>query len=269
MFKRVAGIANPCAEISDKSSWVHENLSGKRLASKTKKRAVLVLEKGEAAKTIKLRVDATIIGREKGDVIVKDKEISSSHCQIQKIDSDYYIFDMNSSNGTFLNGEKTLKSRLCEGDVISLGQVAYRFMLQDESQVRYMTTVFSSEKKQNESGSNLVDTLVDTDRKGGAGVRIGIAVTYQNGEKQQLELKQKKFFIGRASSFGRFDQDPELSRRHLLVKLNNTGELFVEDQGSTNGSFINGNRIVGMQIVRPNDEVTVGSNLIRFSVVND
>ena len=37
----------------------------------------------ETGDVIKLRRDATIFGREKGDVILGDAEISSSHCQVQ------------------------------------------------------------------------------------------------------------------------------------------------------------------------------------------
>ena len=72
------------------------------------------------------------------------------------------------------------------------------------------------------------------------------------------------FFIGRASSFGKFEHDPEISRRHLLVKVNDTGEIFIEDKGSTNGSYLNGKRINGMHLVGPQDEIKVGTSTIRI-----
>ena len=87
---------------------------------------------------------------------------------------------------------------------------------------------------------------------------LRIDVIYGNGQQEVIDLTQKLVFLGRASSFGLFDQDPEMSRKHLLVKLNETGEVFVEDQGSTNGSFINGRRINGMHQVSPTDEIRIG-----------
>jgi pSer/pThr/pTyr-binding forkhead associated (FHA) protein len=58
---------------------------------------------------VKLRRDATILGREKGDILIKDREISSTHCQIQFIEGVYHIFDMNSTNGTLLMASASSK----------------------------------------------------------------------------------------------------------------------------------------------------------------
>jgi pSer/pThr/pTyr-binding forkhead associated (FHA) protein len=110
---------------------------------------------------------------------------------------------------------------------------------------------------------SLVDTLIEGELKGSQIITVILNITYGDGTKDEVELKQRSFFIGRASSFAKFDQDPEMSRKHLLVKVNDSGEIFIEDQGSTNGSFLNGKRLQGMHIVRPNDEVRVGSILLR------
>ena len=45
---------------------------------------------------------------------------------------------------------------------------------------------------------------------------------------------------------------------------NDNGEIFIEDQGSTNGSYLNGKRITGMHLVRPQDEVKVGTSLLHI-----
>jgi pSer/pThr/pTyr-binding forkhead associated (FHA) protein len=49
-----------------------------------------------------------------------------------------------------------------------------------------------------------------------------------------------------------------------MVKVNDTGEIFIEDQGSTNGSFLNGKRITGMHLVGPQDEVRVGTSTLKI-----
>ena len=88
-------------------------MTSKQKSKPTNLRAVLEFRSGpHASEAIRLRRDATIFGREKGDVIVDDNEVSSTHCQIQCIDDTYHIFDMNSTNGTFVNSEKILKSKL-------------------------------------------------------------------------------------------------------------------------------------------------------------
>lgn len=236
----------------------------KKDAAAGEKRAVVhFLSGGPAQGTIKLRRDATIFGREKGDVILEDTEASSTHCQIQSINGVYHVFDMNSTNGTFVNNERIVKSKLAHNDVITIGQTSLRFSLEDESSVRHISTIFKSGQKTGVDGrSSLVDTLIESEHRQGRGrpQAMLLKVTYLDGKSEDIELDQKIVFIGRASSFGRFDQDPEISRKHLLIKLNDTGEVFIEDQGSTNGSFLNGKKITGMHLVRPKDVVKVGTS---------
>jgi pSer/pThr/pTyr-binding forkhead associated (FHA) protein len=226
--------------------------------SRTEKRGVLVCISGKSEnEMVKLRRDNTIFGREKADVIVNDPEVSATHCQIQNIDDVYHIFDMNSSNGTHVNNERIVKAKLKEGDRIEIGKTVFRFGLEDEKNVRHIPTLFSGHR-QKERSNSLVDTLIENELKTATDVLIVIQVKYGDDIQETIELAQKVAYIGRASSFGRFDQDTEISRKHLMVKLNDTGEIFIEDQGSTNGSFINGKRIRGMHLVTPNDDIRVG-----------
>jgi pSer/pThr/pTyr-binding forkhead associated (FHA) protein len=228
------------------------------------KRGVLVCISGKSQnELVKLRRDNTIFGREKADIIVSDAEVSATHCQIQCIEDSYHIFDMNSSNGTFVNGQRIVKAKLKEGDVIEIGKTVFRFALEDEKNVRHIPTLFSSTKKQDRSNS-LVDTLIEKELKQAHKVHLEIIVQYGNGSRETIHLHQKVAYIGRASSFGHFDQDSEISRKHLMIKLNDTGEVFVEDQGSTNGSFLNGQKMTGMHRVQTTDEVRVGRCILRI-----
>lgn len=229
------------------------------------KRGVLICISGEMKQEIvKLRRDATIFGREKGDIKIKDSEISSTHCQIQNIDGNYHIFDMNSSNGTFINDEQVVKAKLKDGDIVKLGQTQFRFTLEDEKKVRHIPTLFKTPSTSADSTNSLVNTLIDRELSTSQHIYMTLHVTYGNGKKETININQRQIFIGRASSFGLFDQDPELSRKHLLVKLNETGEIFIEDQKSTNGSFLNGKKIHGMHIISDKDIIKVGLSTIHI-----
>ncbi len=221
---------------------------------------------GGTAEAIKLRRDATIFGRDKGDIVVDDHEVSSTHCQIQNIAGVYHLFDMNSTNGTFVNNERIVKSKLSPGDIITVGQTNFKFQLEDESNVRHITTIFKSKNKLSltDSKSSIVDTLIESELHSTHGHSIALHITYHDGTTDDVELTQKTLFIGRASSFGKFEQDPEISRKHLMIKVNDTGEVFIEDQGSTNGSYLNGKKITGMHLVRPQDEVKVGTSVLKI-----
>lgn len=240
----------------------------KKVKGTDEKRGVLyfLADKG-TDEAIKLRRDATIFGREKGDIIIQDHEVSSTHCQIQNINAIYHIFDMNSTNGTFVNNERIVKSKLNHGDIVTIGQTSFRFQLEDESQVRHIATIFKSKDKRaltDSSKSSLVDTLIESELRSTQSHALILSIKYHDGTSDEVELIQRTLFIGRATSFGKFEADPEISRKHLLIKVNDTGEVFIEDQGSTNGSFLNGKRITGMHLVRPQDEVKVGTSLLKI-----
>jgi len=69
-----------------------------------------------------------VIGRGTGDVPLSDRKCSSKHAQIQVLGQDqYYLSDLASTNGTFLNGIRTGRRRLKHMDVIRIGETHLRF----------------------------------------------------------------------------------------------------------------------------------------------
>ncbi|MDX2160177.1 MAG: FHA domain-containing protein [bacterium] len=71
-----------------------------------------------------LTQDSVIIGRgEDCDIVIPERAISRQHIRIFKDNEDWFIQDMDSRNGTWLNGHKLLgEQRLYDGDEINLGQ---------------------------------------------------------------------------------------------------------------------------------------------------
>jgi pSer/pThr/pTyr-binding forkhead associated (FHA) protein len=74
-----------------------------------------------------------------------------------------------------------------------------------------------------------------------------------------IDLGPDPLVIGRSEADpGRLGDDPELSRRHAQISTRD-GQILVEDLGSTNGTFVNGERIAAPTPVRPGDHVEVGA----------
>ena len=70
---------------------------------------------------------------------------------------------------------------------------------------------------------------------------------------------QAELQVGRAAAgVGSLAGDPELSRTHARFTRGAGGELVVEDLGSTNGTFVNGARVAGVQPLQAGDQVRVG-----------
>src|SRR5918998_2742061 len=56
--------------------------------------------------------------------------------------------------------------------------------------------------------------------------------------------------------------DPEVSRRHAAVREHGGG-VAIEDLGSTNGTFVNGEKVEGVQPLSDGDEVRIGNTVFR------
>ncbi len=68
------------------------------------------------------------IGRSpNNDLRVDDLKVSRSHAQLRAIAGKYVIFDLDSTGGTFVNGQRIQQSQLFPGDVISLAGVPLVF----------------------------------------------------------------------------------------------------------------------------------------------
>lgn len=68
-----------------------------------------------------------LIGRLEGDVVINDDTISRKHAEIVSSNGQFYIRDINSTNGTFVNNNRVNQSPLLNGDVIRLGNIQMIF----------------------------------------------------------------------------------------------------------------------------------------------
>jgi pSer/pThr/pTyr-binding forkhead associated (FHA) protein len=73
-----------------------------------------------------------------------------------------------------------------------------------------------------------------------------------------------ELLIGRSEQGpGALGGDPELSRRHALLRRLPDGGLLVEDLDSMNGTWVNGTRVPAPTLLAPGDEVAVGASVLR------
>ncbi|MHC4817219.1 MAG: FHA domain-containing protein, partial [Planctomycetota bacterium] len=91
--------------------------------------AHLTLLGGPAALSrIPIDKDLVVLGRSpKADIKIHDRKASASHCRIEKTPSGFRIFDLESQNGTWLNGRRVRRRTLQPGDVIAVGTTELRF----------------------------------------------------------------------------------------------------------------------------------------------
>ncbi|MEJ2284040.1 MAG: FHA domain-containing protein [Desulfobacterales bacterium] len=97
---------------------------------------IVQLHEGVAVNKCSLDQPRLRIGRSpECDIFIDDAVVSTDHAVIERIESpdskgvvDYYLEDRNSTNGTFLNDQRTTRQKLEHEDVIRIGWASFKFI---------------------------------------------------------------------------------------------------------------------------------------------
>lgn len=61
------------------------------------------------------------------DIVLLDEKVSRIHCGVRLWDGDFYLKDLKSKNGTFVNGERVEVAKLRSNDRVRIGSTAFTF----------------------------------------------------------------------------------------------------------------------------------------------
>jgi pSer/pThr/pTyr-binding forkhead associated (FHA) protein len=79
-------------------------------------------------RTFELFEEKVCVGRLPDNGIrLEDKAISSHHAELQRKGEDYLVRDLNSTNGTRVNGQRVIEQRLTHGDIVSFGHLELQY----------------------------------------------------------------------------------------------------------------------------------------------
>jgi pSer/pThr/pTyr-binding forkhead associated (FHA) protein len=88
----------------------------------------LELVQGRAPSLVQVRGENFLIGRSRSsDLVLPDAVASAKHVRLRYGQGAWFIQDQDSSNGTFVNGQRIKAQRLKDGDQIRMGETTYVF----------------------------------------------------------------------------------------------------------------------------------------------
>ncbi len=216
-----------------------------------------------------------IVGRRHGDLILDDPMVSGKHCTIEFKDGEYVLVDLDSTNGTLVNGKRVKEAVLSPGVEIAIGQsrmILYRGAEAEQRQER-------QKSPQLEIAWLLDEELVEL-REGKKDHRppdvIGQDLRLPPGLNAVVEVvagqdagKVFRFTRGNVSIGRRMGEVPltdvEVSRHHAVIEVFGREMVFVRDLGSTNGTYHNGRRIAVSRL-QNGDTVGCGKTVMKLQI---
>jgi diguanylate cyclase (GGDEF)-like protein len=88
---------------------------------------------------------AVEVGRLPGcDLSINSASVSRRHARFEQRGDEYFVVDLESKNGTRVNGKPVREHHLCDGDRITLGKAVIRFAESSGTEVRYLRELYEA-----------------------------------------------------------------------------------------------------------------------------
>lgn len=95
---------------------------------------LVVSLEGVVIKDVQLTKDKTTLGRRPyNDIVIDNLAVSGEHAVLLMVGGDVFIEDLNSTNGTYINGKAVKKQLLAHNDLIEIGKYKIRYLVDDSS----------------------------------------------------------------------------------------------------------------------------------------
>jgi len=87
---------------------------------------------GVVIKEVQITKDKTTLGRRPyNDIVIDNLAVSGEHAVLQMVGADVFIEDLNSTNGTYINGKPVKKQLLSHDDTVEVGKYKIKYLLEE------------------------------------------------------------------------------------------------------------------------------------------
>lgn len=202
------------------------------------------------------------VGRSReNDLVLDNLSVSRNHLQIRFHQGHYVLFDMNSSNGTYLNGARITRRELLDGDQITVGK--HVLIWHDISE---QSTVL-----ENAEGDG-VRPPGGAVRRRGTDERPGAWLQVESGRLKGREFKIVRFetTIGKAAINDIvLTDDWLLSKRQAIILRKGNDEFEIQDLGGIRKVKVNGQPVEGKHELKNGDMLELGGTKLLFNCTTD
>jgi pSer/pThr/pTyr-binding forkhead associated (FHA) protein len=225
--------------------------------------AGLLLIRDKKQVMIPLTKDVTTLGRKQADIILDDPKVSGTHVEIRREKNGLRLVDLGTTNGTIVNQEEVREAVLSDQDVIEIGDSTFCFF-QDMREYHgdIETTSGGTRPKDVAEAQDQHGVTVTTTNTVPIPI-IQIKITKGPNEGKTFRFKKTHITIGRdETDINLLDLDS--SRRHALIEVFSTTNIYLKDLGSTNGTFMGGKKI-STEKMSPGSEFEIGNTTLKVT----
>ncbi len=156
----------------------------------------------------------SVIGRDQANAVAVPVEgVSRMHARIRFDGKGYWLEDLKSTNGTFLNGQAVTRDRLRHLDVITLGrELDLVFVVRASAEVQKFQAI------------------------------VRAALVRESGDAVPYDIAPGEITLGRAPSNNLVADTGAVSKVHARIERTRA-QLVLQDLGSANGTFVNGAKV--------------------------
>ena len=87
---------------------------------------------GVVIKEVQITKDKTTLGRRPyNDIVIDNLAVSGEHAVLQMVGADVFIEDLNSTNGTYINGKAIKKQLLQHNDTVEIGKYKIKYLVDE------------------------------------------------------------------------------------------------------------------------------------------
>jgi len=189
-----------------------------------------------------------------------DMNVAPLHCSIVRQGDAYWIYDAGTPIGTLLNGQRVAQAPLLPGTIIQVGGFALEFQLR----------AGSAPARAAERMRSQLMTVPQVQQAQPVPVPVApVTPTVPTLVAVVGPLAGQRFPLSGMIEIGREGQhvqlpDSQASRKHARISLAPTGPM-IEDLGSTNGTFVNGQQITTVAL-RKGDAIKIGQSEFRVEL---
>lgn len=215
--------------------------------------------------------EAAIVGRSEqhANVVVKDNRLSRAHCRFEpRDDGTWAVVDLESQNGTFLNGRRVKESQVKPGDVVTIGTCDMLFEATGGPGASTVMKGVASTAGGKNFGSDIQLALVDNSPESTRTVVAPAALVLVAGSLKDkiFPITHDEFKIGRKKENQLcLENDTKASGYHARIRRDGL-QYFLEDLQSMNGVIVNGTKITEPVSLRPGNKVVIGLQTFEFQI---